>query len=186
MENLKRYGGYGMISIRNAKFAKIGLQDMINYIDGNVKEMSIVEIGSYVGDSSEIFAKNFKTVTCIDPWVNGYDENDSASYMRPMGIVEDQFDELCKKYLNITKIKDTSLNAVKQFEDDSIDVVYIDGLHAYEGVSADIKAWLPKIKAGGYLSGHDYQFRFKGTIDAVNNFRKPDKIFMDTSWIIHV
>ena len=53
-------------------------------------------------------------------------------------------------------IRDTGINAAKTFDNDSLDFVYIDGDHSYDFVSNDIKAWWPKIKQGGILSGHDY------------------------------
>jgi hypothetical protein len=174
-----------MISIRNAKFAKQGLRDMLDYI-GDVSTFTMVEIGSYVGDSTEIFAQRVNEIHCVDPWENGYDDNDSASGQHCMFVIEAQFDKLCKKYENINKLKMKSEQAIKYFQDKSLDLVYIDGLHTYEGVKQDIKLWLPKIIEGGWLTGHDYQRRFPGTIKAVEEFKKPDQIFRDTSWIVKV
>lgn len=171
------------ISIRNAKYAKIGLEDLCDYV-GDMSNMTMVEIGSYVGDSTEIFAKRVKKIICIDPWENGYDENDGASSQHDMSIVERQFDELCEKYDNIVKIKNTSENSSKNILDKSIDLVYIDGLHTYIGVNNDIRVWLPKIKDGGYISGHDYGSKhFPDVKTAVDNFAIPDKTFRDSSWI---
>lgn len=170
------------ISIRNAKFAKTGLQDLINHI-GDCSDMIMVEIGSYVGDSTGIFAKSFKAIHAVDPWVNGYDNDDAASYQHDMNIIEAQFDELCKEHTNIIKIKEASDQAVHHFGDGSLDFVYIDGLHTYSGVKRDLELWIPKVKKGGWLGGHDYQKRFPGTIKAVKEFVQPDCFFMDTSWI---
>lgn len=50
----------------------------------------------------------------------------------------------------------TSVEAAKEVEDRSIDIIFIDGLHTYEGVKDDLEAWVPKIKIGGIISGHDY------------------------------
>jgi hypothetical protein len=173
------------ISIRNARNAKTGLKDMINHIGNN--NIVMAELGCYVGDSTEIFAENFVTVYAIDPWLNGYDDNDDASHMRSMTIVEAQFDEcICGNFDNVHKIKMRSDEAVKKFDDESIDFVYIDALHTYSGVKKDIELWFPKIRKTGYIGGHDYQGRFQGVIDAVNEFKKPDKIFKDTSWIIKI
>ena len=177
------------ISIRNATFAKIGLQDMIDYIGGhiNISKVIMAEIGSYVGDSTEIFARSVQKIYAIDPWKNGYDENDNASHQHRMEIIEKQFDKcIVNVYGNVTKIKGKSLESVLIFDDDYFDVVYIDGMHTYGEVKRDIQAWLPKIRKGGFICGHDYQGKFPGTIQAVDEFKQPDKIFRDTSWCVRV
>jgi len=175
------------ISIRNARFAKIGLLQMLDYIEdvNNLRDETIIEIGSYVGDSTEIFANRFKKVVSIDPFVNGYDNNDPASYQHPMSVIEKQFNKLRKEYQNIEKWKMTSEEAWEVMDYDLF-IVYIDGLHTYEGVKNDIEWWSSKIKKGGWLTGHDYQKRFPGTIRAVDEFKKPDMIFKDTSWVIRI
>ncbi len=48
-----------------------------------------------------------------------------------------------------------SAEAVKEFEDEFFDYVYIDGDHLYESVKTDLNLWLPKVKKGGIFGGHD-------------------------------
>lgn len=178
-----------MISIRNAKNAKQGLIDMIEYIGQfiNVSESRIVEIGAYVGDATNIFAQHFKEVFVIDPWKNGYDDKDAASYQHDMKIIEKQFDDnIMAVYKNVTKIKGKSVEVSNDFNNVFFDVIYIDGEHTYSAVSRDIYSWKDKIKPGGFLAGHDYQGRFPGTIQAVDEFKKPDKTFNDTSWCVRM
>jgi len=55
-----------------------------------------------------------------------------------------------------TPLKMTSLDAAKLYEDASLDFVFIDASHEYEDVKNDINAWLPKVKMGGVIAGHDY------------------------------
>jgi uncharacterized Rossmann fold enzyme len=43
--------------------------------------------------------------------------------------------------------------------DRSLDFVFIDADHSYEGCKADLQAWLPKVKTSGFISGHDYDNR---------------------------
>ena len=57
---------------------------------------------------------------------------------------------------HINTIALPSVEAAALFENRSLDFVYIDASHKYENVKADILAWSPKIKQGGYLGGHDY------------------------------
>ena len=63
-----------------------------------------------------------------------------------------------------------SIEASKLYEDNSLDFVFIDASHEYEDVKADILSWLPKVKIGGILAGHDYN-----TFEGVN--RAVDEIF---------
>ena len=59
----------------------------------------------------------------------------------------------------------------KRFEDDSLDLVFIDADHSEEGVRNDLHAWLPKVRPGGILSGHDYAARHHpGVKKAVDAF----------------
>lgn len=50
------------------------------------------------------------------------------------------------------------MDAVKDFEDESLDFVYIDGHHGFKYVTEDIFEWSKKIKKGGVISGHDYAY----------------------------
>ena len=58
-----------------------------------------------------------------------------------------------------TIIKGDSVEAAATIADASLDFVFIDGDHSYEGVKRDIEAWMPKVKPGGWLMGHDYPQR---------------------------
>jgi len=51
-----------------------------------------------------------------------------------------------------------------------LDSVFIDAGHEYENASADIQEWMPLIKKGGLICGHDYSTGFPGVMDAVNEF----------------
>ena len=50
----------------------------------------------------------------------------------------------------------TSAAAALEFSDEYFDWVYIDGDHSYEGVLADLRAFTPKVKRGGLVTGDDY------------------------------
>lgn len=54
----------------------------------------------------------------------------------------------------IRAIRQDSLVAAKEFSG-SIDLLFIDGWHEYQGVKGDTDAWLPKLKSGGIVVYHD-------------------------------
>ncbi len=52
-------------------------------------------------------------------------------------------------------------DALRHFDDDSIDLLHIDGFHTYEAVSEDFSNWYPKMKPGGIMLFHDVQARLE-------------------------
>lgn len=72
----------------------------------------------------------------------------------------------CQDY--VKAIRQDSVSAASRFDDNSLDMVFLDGQHEYEAVKADIQAWLPKIKPGGLLAGDDYHPSWPGVIQAVD------------------
>ena len=67
-----------------------------------------------------------------------------------------------------TLVRDTGANAANLFGPDTVDCVFIDEHHTFESVSEAIKAWLPKVKRGGWLSGHDCNPHYPGVMQAVS------------------
>jgi predicted O-methyltransferase YrrM len=112
----------------------------------------IVEIGSYLGASSCFLAAGAQdmgsTVYCIDTWGNdGMTEGLRDTYSA--------FQDNTRRYQNhIVPLRCRSEEAVKGFEK-SIDMLFLDGDHSYEGVSSDLQLWLPKLRFGSWLFLHD-------------------------------
>ena len=85
-------------------------------------------------------------------------------------------------------IKGHSLDVVNNYEDESLDFIFIDGSHYYDDVKADIVAWLPKLKPNGIIGGHDYgkiDENADGVADAVDEIFGKENIVVhqSTSWI---
>lgn len=82
----------------------------------------------------------------------------------------------------------TTVEAAKLYEDGSFDFVFIDADHSYEAVRADIAAWAPKVRVGGWLGGHDYHPRkFPGVVKVVDGaFGKDAHFLPGTIWGVWV
>jgi hypothetical protein len=134
-----------------------------------------VEVGCWSGESAEIACQFLTLLVCIDPWEDTVEP-----------AIERLFDARTAIYPNVLKIKRRSTAAATLFDDNTFDVVYLDGLHDEANVRADIWAWLPKIKAGGWISGHDYNGvrDFYGGLNvAVDSLLgEPAKLYSDSSW----
>jgi hypothetical protein len=118
------------------------------------KEVCGAEIGVRYGDNAEtmlFYINGIKKLYLIDNNKDG-----CVSFM------EDRFRAIDKVEL----IKKSSLEAAKDIKDNSLDFVYIDADHSYKSVTEDIGAWLPKVKKGGIVSGHDYT---KPTMECIGN-----------------
>ena len=53
-------------------------------------------------------------------------------------------------------IQERSERAARLFDDNSLDWIYLDANHEYSHVLRDLTAWVPKVKAGGVVAGHDF------------------------------
>jgi len=154
----------------------------------------MVEVGSYTGESTVMFAQcgKFKEIHAIDPWSNEHRALDLAAC--DMKIVEKHFDKRVAPYSMIIKHKTTSRAASNKFHEVCLDLVYIDAIHTYEELKADIFYWLSKIKKGGYIAGHDYNSRsYPGVVQVVKESFQEGKIypgsvyvFKDTSWLVRL
>lgn len=60
-----------------------------------------------------------------------------------------------------------TVEAARHVEARSLDFVFIDAGHSERAVTADIRAWLPKVKPRGWFGGHDHSDRFPGVKAAV-------------------
>lgn len=163
-------------------------------------EDTFVEVGSLWGRSVIFMAQCCKdlqkniNIYSVDYWdYRGVPELMTPG-LDPSGLdyQKDGTDCLYNAYLNnlkecgvddlIKPIRTSSEEASKQFEDNSIDFLFIDAGHTYDDVMNDLNCWYKKVKNGKTISGHDYDW--DGVRMAVNEFFGASNIKIhNTSWV---
>jgi predicted O-methyltransferase YrrM len=132
-----------------------------------------VEIGVFRGNNALNICKSIPNVklTCIDPWKKmfSHSNQDMQTYFK-------ETQNKLKNY-NVKFIRATGTEAAHQFENDSLDFVHIDAMHDFDSVMTDLMQWVPKVKKGGAISGHDYFFEGStGVIQAVDAYTRAHNI----------
>jgi predicted O-methyltransferase YrrM len=150
-----------------------GLMDLIKLFP---EDTVMAEVGCLAGISTKVFAGACKKVYAIDSW-KPYSEVNSERMSEAIG----RFDENLKGCSNVEVIKMHSLDAVNDFKDEGLDVVYIDANHSYAAFRKDLRAWIPKVKRGGIIAGHDYH-HLDIHIAMRELLGKPYMLFSDLSW----
>ncbi len=137
----------------------------------------MVEVGCFKGHSVIYMASQAKQqAKHIDIYAVDTFEGSPEHKKRGIDNFYDEFIDntiYCGVANYIQAFKMTSEQASKCFADESIDFVFLDGAHDYESVNSDIRAWLPKVKKGCFISGHDMCHSWPGVEKAVKeNFKK--------------
>jgi hypothetical protein len=112
------------------------------------------EIGVATGFFSEILAKGGFKLYSVDPYLS-YPGYDNRRVQERLDKELEEATERLKPY-NCEIVRKMSMDAVKDFEDESLDFVYIDGHHELKHVIDDICEWSKKVRKGGVVSGHDF------------------------------
>lgn len=118
------------------------------------------EIGVYRGSNAREMFKSIPELKlfCVDIWDwygSSRNKEIQEMYMRTA-------QHKLRKYIEKDRailIRKKSLDAVRDFEDESLDFVYIDANHNFDFVIRDIIEWSAKVRNGGIISGHDYYIR---------------------------
>jgi hypothetical protein len=119
--------------------------------DGDV----LVEIGSYKGQSALFMGEAIRNsgkrlrFFAVDHF-QGSEEHTDKDFFNQFLV------NISPLASWINPVQADSITASQEFPDNHAFFVFIDASHDYESVKADVEAWLPKVKKGGYLAGHDW------------------------------
>jgi predicted O-methyltransferase YrrM len=166
----------------------------LELLDATPEGGVFVELGCYKGKSTsfigvEIHKRkrdiNFIAVDSFQGATNSTDANEIKAYEGISEIEESYTYNVSLIGNKIKTIVSLTDEAAKYFNDEEIDVIFVDGGHSYEVVKADILAWLPKMKKGGIMAGHDFN-AWQGVNKAVQEiFGTPHKVENDC-WFIYL
>lgn len=126
-----------------------------------------LEIGSFMGGS----------LLCAYEATRGSDKHTSVNFIAIEPAVTEQLLRNTEIISHLRFIKSKSDIAKNQIENNSIDLLFIDGDHSYEQCKRDIQNYWPKLKKDGVLLGHDYHKKF-GVMQAVNEIFTQERVVL--------
>lgn len=155
----------------------------------NKKDLVGAEIGVWQGTNAKTMLNDLdiKKLYLVDP----YEKYTERGYTFDFDYNETQIK--ARETIGLDKraefIIKPSTEAAKQVPDNSLDFVYIDGNHDYDFVLKDIQSWLPKLKKGGLMSGHDFDKTEPGVVKAVTDYCTQNNLTLlindcDWWWIV--
>lgn len=106
-----------------------------------------------------------KELHLVDPY-KYFGETTKEDYNSTSKSSQAEWDETFRYVVNkfigtpsVSLIRMESREASRLYKDETFDLVYIDANHAYEAVKEDVRLWMPKVKKGGILAGHDIEMK---------------------------
>ena len=133
------------------------------------------EIGVYVGYYSRLLLDTipYLNLLCVDSWAS----KTWRERAYPLAV------ETLSRYPNVKIVRGKSVEVAKTVEDNYLDFVFIDADHSYEAVKEDLLAWVPKVKSGGIVSGHDYYESHSGKLGVI---RAVDEYVKEHGYILQL
>ncbi len=128
---------------------------------GSLRPATLVELGTHYGESyfgmcQSILESGIRcTCYAVDTWKG--DEHAGLYGEEVFEDVKAYNDRNYSSFSNLLRM--TFDEAIGRFENDSIDLLHIDGLHTYAAVAHDFRGWFPKLRPGGVLLLHDVEVR---------------------------
>lgn len=115
----------------------------------------VVEVGVYAGELSRLLVKlpTLSMLTLVDSWKGSYMDLGQRS----MTSTRTRVRRWAKRQPKVKVLHMDSMDAVHQFDDESIDFWHTDGDHSHDGTYDDIVGWWPKVKPGCIMCGDNLE-----------------------------
>jgi SAM-dependent methyltransferase len=142
----------------------------------------VLEIGSFKGLSAWGMAIVAKSVYCVDT----FKANSAGQQQMEEFTTYADFLAAVKRFSNVEHCVCSSETAAKSIPADrTFGMIFLDAMHTYEDVKADIMRWWPRLRPGGLMVFHDYAHKdFPGVKLAVDEIFGPQEDTIGTlMWI---
>lgn len=118
------------------------------------RNKEVLEIGAFRGLSAWGMAIVATRVTSIDTFKAN---SAGQTQMEALTTLVD-YQEATKRFANVEFVIGTSeqLAGLMRFTTTAFDMIFLDAMHTYEDVKADIHRWWPRIRQNGLMVFHDY------------------------------
>lgn len=144
-------------------FDRVALGKLLSLLDPG---FTALEIGSWLGQGStqvmihEAASRN-GTIYCVDTWKGNSNVQKHRDIVREYDVFGTFLAnvEIAGGSPLVKPLLMSSTDAARVMQDASFDLVFIDADHSYATTLEDIRNWLPKVKSGGVLCGHDCEGR---------------------------
>ena len=135
-------------------------ETVIPQILNKIGARQAVEVGVFKGQFSKHLLENWAgQLWMVDPW-RAFEEGegyvDASNHKEHETAWLETIKNIEGYEARAFMLRGLSSDMASRFRDGSLDLVYIDGNHAYDWVKEDIELWWPKLRPGGVLAGHDY------------------------------
>jgi hypothetical protein len=133
------------------------------------KGKKVLEVGSYLGESSSVIASVCESLTCVDIWDDSYnhvEQKQRSVYLDKQHVTSwDVFIQNCQEHIESGKITVIRSLSTQAKIEGIYDLVFIDADHSYEGVRDDIAKYRPHALM---IAFHDYGGMWEGVKKAVD------------------
>jgi hypothetical protein len=159
-----------LIIVDNSLISGRDIPELVNHL--KIENPVGIEIGVDEAMTSEYLLDNIPNLKLfgVDPYASYVDWNgnnlDQSGRNATYDKMRSRLDKFGSSFKHHRMISD---DAVGLFEDDSVDFIFIDGLHEYDQVLKDCRSYWPKVKKGGLFAGHDFG-AIEGVRKAVEKF----------------